>query len=441
MRLAIPSLLLLASPALCQNTVSVPLNYNWNGIAHAGRDSVDQANVGGNLSLTEAIIDLSGQAGESITHIAFSNRSNNNGGYGIYAVNVAAVVAPEAVHPIDLNYNWNGIVHNGEAQQPDAPNGYRSIADRGLDFTAGVPTNTLLDGFELVDAPGVFDVVMLGNRNATGNGSLAFDPAPDGDDIGTQPAWLPSPDLTGPQTTVLAQPILMDASSTASVLYQMSHGGGVFDVTFTFATGSITVSMRGGDWVGGTFLGTGNVDRALPGLPLKIESDTVDLSPLAGFVLTSITFSNLSNPNGSLAVLAATVTGCLACGNGGAVTNLGGGDGPVVQSASTANLGCPMDWTVTGATPSTPFGLWAVGLGTTAVPLAAVFPACTSTVHVVNPVLLTAAVDGLGTTTLTLPLAVDPALCGTVIAAQYAELQAQPCPLLLSDALSITIGN
>lgn len=414
---------------------------DWFGGSHAGRDSVDQANVGGNLSLTEALIDLSAQAGESISNIAFSNRSNNNGGYGIYAVNVEADVPPQGVQNIPLDYNWNGIVHSGEAQQPDAPNGYRSIADRGLDFSSGVPSQALLTGFDLVDAPGVLDVVMLGNRNTVAGGLVAFDAAPDGDDVGTQPSWLPAADLTGPQTTLLSQPILLDGGSTASVLYQMSHGGGVFDVTFAFTTGSITVSMRGSDWVGGPFAGTGNVDRALAGQTLRIDSDTVDLSPLAGFVLTSITFSNLSNPSGSLAILAANVTGCLACANSGAVANLGGGDGPTIQTTSSGGLCQPLAWTVTGATPDTTFGLWAIGLGSTSVPLSAVFAPCTSTVQVASPVLLTATVNGLGVTTMTIPLAVDPALCGAVVVAQYAELQAMPCPLLLSDALSITIGN
>lgn len=414
---------------------------DWFGGSHAGRDSVDQANGGGNLSLTEFVIDLSGNAGESISQIAFSNRSNNNAGYGIYAVNIEASVQPQAVHAIPLQCNWNGIVHAGEALQPDAPNGYRSIADRGLDFSGGVPSQALLAGFELVDVPGVLDVVMLGNRNTVASGSFVFDATPDGDDIGTQPAWLPNVNVTGPQTTVLPQPILLDSTSVASVLFQMTHGGGVFDVTFAFTTGSITASMRGSDWLGGPFVATGNVDRALPGLPLRIDTDTVDLSLLAGFVLTSITFSNLSNPNGNLAILAANVTGCLACANPAVITNLGGGDGPMIQTLSTGNLGCPVDWTVTGATPSTALGLWAVGLGTASLPLSVVFSPCTSTIHVASPTIVSAAVDGLGATTISLALVTDPSVCGTTVTAQYAELQSSPCPLRLSDALSITIGN
>lgn len=427
-----------ASGQTSVHSISAP---DWFGGTYPGRDSVDRGNAGANLNLVEEIIDLSSNAGESLTQISFSNRSNQTAGYGIYAVNVEPELAPQAINKIPLNYNWNGIVHNGEAQLPDQLNGYRSIADRGLDFTSGVPTQPLLAGYELVAAPGTLDVVMLGNRNAVAGGLLAFDVAADGDDIGVQPAWLAAVDLTGPQTTTLPQPILLDAASRANVLFQMSNGGGVFDVTFTFTAGSITTSMRGSDWVGGSFTGRGNVDRALPGLPLRIEEEIVDLAPLAGFVLTAITFSNFSNPNGSCAVLAANVSGCLACGNAGAVTNLGGGAGQTIQTASAGTLGCPIDWTVTGASPNTPFAVWAIGIGAAPLPLSVLWTPCTTTFHVASPITATAVVDALGSATLTLPLLTNPALCGTTVTAQLVEIVAAPCPLLLSDALSITVGN
>ena len=420
------------------HTITAP---DWFGGSYAGRDSVDQANAGANLGLMESVLDLSGDAGEILNQISFSNRSNPVAGYGIYAVNVEAEIAAQAVNHIALQNNWNGIVHSGEALQPDAPNGYRSIADRGLDFTGGVPNQPLLAGYELVAMPGVLDVVMLGNRNAVGGGSLAFDAVPDGDDVGVQPAWLPSVDLTGPQVTNLAQPILLDASSRAAVLFQTTHGGGVFDVTFTFTNASITTSMRGSDWVGGPFVGRANVDRALPGLPLRIEEGSVDLAPLAGFVLTAITFSNFSNPNGSCAILAANVSGCLACANAGAIVNLGGGAGPTIQTSVTGALGCGLDWAVQGASPNTPFALWAVGVGSTSLPLSLVFASCSSTLYVANPITAPAQVDAFGSSAFALPLVNDPVFCGTTITAQLAEIVAQPCPLLLSDALSITIGN
>jgi len=426
------------SGASSTHAISAP---DWFGGSLPGRDSVDQANSGANLNVVEFVIDLSAQAGESMTSVTFSNRSNSNAGYGIYGVNVEAAVLPARLNHIALNHNWNGVVHAGEAQQPDAVNGYRSIADRGLDFQGGVPNDALLAGFELVDQPGALDLVMLGNRDTLANGSLAFDPAPDGDDRGVQPAWLPNVDLTGPQSTVLAQPILLDGASVAEFLFQTSHGGGAFDVTFTLQAGSITATLRGGDWVGGSYAGTGNTDRALPGLPLRIEHGTVDLSPLQGFVLTGITFSNFSNPDGACAILAANVTGCLACANAGGPVVLGGGVGATISTTSDGTLGCDLDWTVAGATPNTPFGLWALSVGQTALPLATVFPACSGTVHVLNPVLLSAVVDGLGSATLTLPMPGTPGLCGQVVVGQYVELSAGACGFLLGDALAFTIGN
>lgn len=420
------------------HTIAAP---DWFNGPYAARDSVDRANPGGNLNLVEAVIDLSADAGETLAQITFSNRSNTNAGYGIYGVNVEAAPAGPPVFPIALGYNYNGIVHAGEDFAPDAPNGYRSIADRGLDFRAGVPADPLLDGFDLVDAPGALDVVMLGDRNTVGGAQFAFDPLPDGDDIGIQPGWLPNPDLSGPQTTTLPVPILLEAGSTASLLYQMTHGGGAFDVTFTLATASVTVTLTGSDWVGGGYPGTASVDRATSGLPLRIDTATIDLGPAAGFVLTAITFSNRSNSNGSCAILAANVSGCLACASSGGPFAFGGGNGPLMSTTSTGALGCPLEWTVTGATPNTILGRFAIALGTTGLPLAGFFPACTGTVYVDNPVTVPAAVDGGGAATFVLPAPTDPSFCGLLLVAQYAELVQTPCPILLSDALSITIGN
>ena len=414
---------------------------DWFGGSLPGRDSVDRANAGVNLNVAETVIDLSTYAGEEMTSITFSNRTNANAGYAIYGVNVEAAPDPQQVTNIDLNMNWNGVVHAGEAQQPDAPNGYRAISDRGLNFQAGMPSNTIVDGFVLVDQPGVLDMVMLGNRNLVGNGAWAFDPLPDGDSQGVQPAWLPNVDLTGPQTTVLSPPILLDSASQAEFLFQTSNGGGDFDVTFTFQTGSITSTLRGSDWLGGPFAGTDSADLATPGGTLNIERRSVDLTPLQGLVLTEITFSNYSNPNGACAVLAANVTGCRACPNAGGPTVLGGGVGPTISTTSNGTLGCELDWTTTGATPNTPLGFWAVSLGQASIPLSLVFPACNGTVHVADPLLNPAAVDGFGSSTLALQMPPLPGLCGQVVVGQYVQLSFGPCGVLLGDALAFTIGN
>ena len=426
------------SGASSTHVLSAP---DWFGGSLPGRDSVDRANPGVNLNVVEVVIDLSAYGGDLMNSITFSNRSNANAGYAIYGVNVEAAPEPQQVTNVQLAMNWNGIVHAGEAGNPDAPNGYRAISDRGLNFQAGIPANIITDDFALVDQPGALDVVMLGNRNLVGNGAWAFDPLPDGDSQGTQPAWLPNVDLTGPQTTVLSPPILLDNASQAEFLFQTSNGGGDFDVTFTFQSGSITSTLRGSDWLGGPFAGTDSADLAAIGGTLNIERRSVDLTPLAGLVLTEITFSNFSNPNGACAVLAANVAGCRACPNAGGPTPLGGGVGPTISTTSNGTLGCELEWTTAGATPNTQLGFWAVSIGQTSLPLSLVFPACNGTVHVSSPQLNPTTVDGFGNTTLTLQTPAVPGLCGQVVVGQYVQLTFGPCGVLLGDALAFTIGN
>ena len=426
------------SGASSVHVISAP---DWFGGSLPGRDSVDSANPGVNLNVVESTIDLSAYAGDLITSVTFSNRTNSNAGYAIYGVNVEAAAEPQRLNNIPLAMNWNGIVHAGEAGQPDAPNGYRSISDRGLNFQGGVPSNLLIDDFEIVDQPGVLDLVVLGNRNTVDGGLWAFDPTPNGNNVGTQPAWLPNVDLTGPQTTTLSPPVLLDSASKAEFLFQMSNGGGDFDVTFTLQSGAITATLRGGDWVGGPFSGAGDADTALPSLPLNIDRSSVDLTALQGLVLTQITFSNFSNPNGACAILAANVTGCSACANLGGPTALGGGVGPTLSTDSDGTLGCDLDWTVSGATPNTPFGLWALSLGQTAVPLSLVLPACSGTVHVLNPIISAASVDGSGSSTYVVSMPALPGLCGQVVVGQYVQLSFGACGVLLGDALAFTIGN
>ncbi len=421
------------------HTISAP---DWFGGSYAGRQDTDRANPGANLNLVEATIGLSADVGESLVRITFGNRSNANADYGIYGVNVEAAPTPSLINHIPLHCNWNGIVHAGEAQQPDAPNGYRSIGTRGLDFTLGVPATTPLPDFQIVAVPGALDMVVLGNRNTTANGAVPFDPAPDGDDLGVQPAWLPNPDLTGPQTTTLAQPILLDGASSARLLFQVTQGGGAFDVTFTLIGGSITVTLAGLDWVGGSFLGTAGTDRALAGVPLRIEDATIDLSAAAGYVLTAITFANRSNLDGAVGILAMNVAGCLACPHAGGPVDLGGGAGPLLTTTSTGHLGLAMTWQLQGATPSTPFGLFAVSIEPpTTLPLALLWPGCASSLHATNALALGAGVDALGAATFTIPAQTNAALCGLPLTAQYVELSAAVCPLLLSNAITITIGN
>ncbi len=231
-----------------------------------------------------------------------------------------ATTTQAATIQIDLNYNFNGIAHIGELTQPDAPNGYRSISDRGLNFAFGIPNHPVLNKYKVVQDPFVLDIVHLGNRDTVDNGNHFFDDEANGDNRGTKPDWLPNVDQTGPQTTVLSTPIRLDGNSSAGILFQISNGGGDFDVTFTFQGGaSHTARLTGPDWFGpfngqpniGAFPGVGSVDMANPAETLLLTEQIVDLSSFAGQTLTEITFSNRSNLIAGYAVIAANVEGTL----------------------------------------------------------------------------------------------------------------------------------
>ena len=253
--------------------------------------------------------------------------------------------------------------------------------------------------------------------------------------------WLPVVDQTTPQSTPIA-PILLDAGSRANFLFQISNGGGSFDVTFGFQTGTpVTVTISGGDWFGGTLPGVASIDSGLPAANLSLTERTVDLSGSAGLELTSITFSNPSNTNAGYAIVAANVSGCLSCPNSASIVNYGGGVGPLMSTTSNGNLGCDLDWTVTGATPNAPLAFIALGIGQVPTPLSLIFPGCTGTVHAPSPIANLVLVDGTGSATLTVAGPVNPSLCGVLVTGQYAELQTGACPVLLGDALGITLGN
>ncbi len=415
---------------------------DWFGGSFPGTDSTDRANPGANLNVSEGIVDLSANAGETIQRIEFSNLRSGTGSCAILAMNVDAALDPRRVTRVPLTYNFNGIVHAGEDGRPDDPNGFRAISDRALDFRSGVPSDSLLDAYDLVGTPGALDVVHLGDRNRTDGGTWAFDAVPDGDDVGIQPAWLVQVDQTGPQTTLLAEPILLDGASDATILFQISNGGGSFDVTFTFGTqGAVTTTVTGADWFGGTYPGLDSTDRARPGASLRLEEQRIDLSPLAGFVLTAITFSNPSNPSAGYAILGTNVSGCRACPNRGAVTHLGGGTGPTLGTTATAAVGCGLDFVVDQATPSTPSGILTLGFGVQSLPISTLLPGCPGTYHVASPIALPLGIDGAGHGELLLDLPPDSALCGTQLVGQFLETAPPPCALRLSDALSIVVGH
>ena len=243
------------------------------------------------------------------------------------AATITAVSANAQSVTVPLNYNFNGIVHAGEANLPDDPLGFRSISDRALDFSAGIPADPLLANYLLIGAPGQLDIVHLGNRNLVDNGNWAFETIANGNNIGVQPTWLANVDQSGPQTTVLAGPLPVSADTSIGFLYQISNGGGSFDVTLTFISGgTLTATLSGNDWFLGAFLGTANVDQATPGANLSITEGRIDLSAFAGDALTEVSFSNQSNPIGGYAIL--------ACNLGADATNTVLGEGCISQYAS-----------------------------------------------------------------------------------------------------------
>ncbi|MEC7724135.1 MAG: hypothetical protein VYD05_01395, partial [Planctomycetota bacterium] len=399
-----------------------------------------------NLSITEGRIDLSSQAGEVATEITFSNQSNFNAGYAILACNFEYPLAPSFSNKITLNYNFNGIAHAGEIGNPDDPLGYRSISDRGLNFVGGVPNDPILANYNVVNAPIALDIVHLGNRNTVSGGIWAFEPTANGNIVGTQPQWLPVVDQTGPQTTQLGNVIRMDATSSASLIFQISDGGGAFDVEFGFASGPpVLATVSGGDWFGGSLPGVSETDNAaVTGANLNLTERTIDLSAEAGRLMTSITFKNSTNLNAGIAIVAMNVVGCIDCANGALaqINNLGGGTGATISTTSNGGLGCDLVWSVSGGVPNAP-GAWLLGAGVTAIPVAAITPGCPGILHVPNPILFNDALDANGESTFTLafPAVVNQALCGFQVTAQHGTIGLPPCLFSVSDALAITIGN
>ncbi|MEM6795638.1 MAG: hypothetical protein AAF725_16800 [Acidobacteriota bacterium] len=248
---------------------------------------------------------------------------------------------------LPLDFNFNGMVHPGEEGQPDAADGFRAISDRALsvdgqpmslgDVTS--PNSNL--SYDINETGGVLDILHLGNRNTVDGGTWTFDATADMDNIGVQPDWLPDPDQTFVFQTV--DPILFDANSTVGLLYQISNGGGDFDVTLGFDDDTtVTVTVNGPDWFGpfagtpdapgpgvvlqqnlGTdFTGAENVDAGSAGATLIVTEAVIGAAELqadlgfnaSGKTLTSLAFDNPSNAAAGHAIMAVTVEGTVPTG-------------------------------------------------------------------------------------------------------------------------------
>jgi hypothetical protein len=259
--------------------------------------------------------------------------------------------------PLPLGWNWNGLVHAGEAGSPDAATGYRSIADRGLRSgtanSLGGASGTVdaLLSYTLVGGGGALDTVFIGGPRDAGNGVLGFDTAVDGDSVGIAPTWDPTLG-TGEllsATTAVAPAVVITEDFALGLLFNASVGGGTFDVTLGFKSGlDVTATLGVPDWFadfdglapapgdgaafqgnltgplsgGDGFEGTEATDSANAGAPLNVIEGLITYGSLLdlgaailGEELTSITFSNASggNPNMTVGIYAASIVTGAAC--------------------------------------------------------------------------------------------------------------------------------
>jgi hypothetical protein len=266
--------------------------------------------------------------------------AGNAGTEGPFTLTVEDSVQTHTDLAIPLACNWNGIVHPGEEGQPDNPDGFRSISDRALHahsgpgaIDAGLLVGTDLIPYSIVPGAGFLDMVHLGR---TGPGTARqWDPAPDGDNMGIQPNWLSNLDHSTPQRTNLTPlSIAMGPNTRLGVLYNVSNGGGIFDMTLEFADSTTaTVTLSAPDWYQdqhpalplpgvevqrqlGQYAATSNQDMATTGAPLLnvVEAVVSTSSLIAGGLgdhtgkrLIGLTFQNPNPATRGYAIYATTI--------------------------------------------------------------------------------------------------------------------------------------
>jgi hypothetical protein len=296
-----------------------------------------------------AAIGCSDNANGGLSRVTFSATANqaylvrvagNNDTTGSFTVNVVPNPVTHADVSVPLNYNFNGMVQSGENDDPDAPNGYRSIGDRGMRLTGAVGSLEVgLEGttgipYTLITDAGVVDIVHLGDRNTVDGGNKPWDLEADGDEIGTQPAWLIDSNQSVPQvtnTSVLGA--VMQAGTKIGVLFNASNGGTTFDMNIGFSDGSTaTVQVDAPDWYGlqnvdgptagvesqrsmGTYTAAENVDIGSTGVDLNIVEAIVSYESLvaggqgdfAGRQIVSVSFSNAQSTIPGIGIYAMTI--------------------------------------------------------------------------------------------------------------------------------------
>ncbi|MGH7132813.1 MAG: GC-type dockerin domain-anchored protein [Phycisphaerales bacterium] len=261
----------------------------------------------------------------------------NAGATGQFNLTIDTAPETHADTTLPLPYNWNGLVHSGESDNPDAPNGYRSLADRGLtadgvagSVNAGTPVGDGFIPYAFVNQADVVDLVRLGNNRIFN--------AVAGDNVGTQPAWLPNPNQGGPFVANIANlNIFLGASTKFGFLYQITNGGGTFHTVLGFSDGtSADITLAAADWYQdqsenvplpnpgvalqrqwGVFSATTNQDTATLNAPtLNVTEAIVSVQQMitdgvgdfTGKRLVSITFNQPQAPGGQgIGIFAATV--------------------------------------------------------------------------------------------------------------------------------------
>lgn len=246
------------------------------------------------------------------------------------------IVDPNSIS-IPLACNWNALIHNTEGVDPDVTDGYRSISDRGLIMSTadsvgsgGMALTSAGLTYRFVQSAGpTLDTVVIGQRRR--DGGLAWDNTDDDDNFGVVPSWdqtAGSGQITSSVTT-FAPSEPLDETFDIGFLYQISNGGGSFDVTLGFEDESnVTVTLGAPDWFanfgppmpaagpgvaiqaylpgplsGGIgFYAAGNVDAPVVDGPLSVTEARITTASLltdltfdvTGRRLTSLTFDNFN---------------------------------------------------------------------------------------------------------------------------------------------------
>jgi len=266
-----------------------------------------------------------------------------NGATGAFTLNVDTAPLTHSDVFVPMAYNFNGMVHAGEADAPDAPNGFRSIVDRALRVTGevgsievGLESSSSIP-YSVVTQAGVLDLVHLGDRNTNDNANYPFETEVPGlsFDRGIQPTWLPNSDQRStPQLTPLTGlSLAMGADTKIGVLYHATNGGTNFTMSLEFTDDSSTsVTLNAPDWFGdqdptepvfgvdiqrqlGLYNGSGGVDSGRADVDLNVVEAVVSTAGLnnaglgdyTGKQLRSISFSNPTSTVAATAIFAVTI--------------------------------------------------------------------------------------------------------------------------------------